>query len=62
MTGSIAASGNCYSLITAEYKDFDDLSGWGGSIYGIFYGLFYDCSALTSAPKLPANTLADYCY
>lgn len=61
MTGSIAASGNCYSLITAEYKDFDDLTGWGGS-NGIFYRLFYNCSALTSAPKLPANTLADQCY
>ena len=24
--------------------------------------MFYPCSALTEAPKLPAKTLADYCY
>lgn len=27
-----------------------------------FYGLFMDCKALTSAPELPATTLADKCY
>lgn len=27
-----------------------------------FYNLFDDCTALTSAPELPAETLADYCY
>lgn len=27
-----------------------------------FYYLFNDCRALTSAPELPAKTLADYCY
>lgn len=27
-----------------------------------FYYLFIDCRALTSAPELPAKTLADYCY
>ena len=27
-----------------------------------FYGLFMDCKALTSAPELPATTLAQFCY
>ena len=27
-----------------------------------FCYLFYDCGVLTSAPELPAKTLADYCY
>lgn len=27
-----------------------------------FYRLFYNCQALTSAPELPAKTLANYCY
>ena len=24
--------------------------------------MFYKCSSLTNAPKLPATTLAEYCY
>ena len=27
-----------------------------------FCGLFFNCSVLTSAPELPATTLADFCY
>ena len=27
-----------------------------------FYRLFYNCQTLTSAPELPAKTLANYCY
>ena len=30
--------------------------------YGCYNGMFYDCSALTTAPELPATTLADGCY
>ena len=52
MTGSIAASGNIQSLLgwsekTSEY---------------CFYRLFYDCASLTSAPELPATTMAGGCY
>ena len=52
MTGSIAASGNIMSLLNFS----DTLT------YDAFYGLFKNCSALTTAPELPATTLADSCY
>lgn len=30
--------------------------------YYCFYGMFYNCSSLAIAPKLPATVLAGYCY
>ena len=56
MSGSIAASGNIMSLID------DGLCGTGTMGSRCFEQLFKDCSALTSAPYLPATTLSDYCY
>ena len=52
ISGQVSASGNIQSLlgtneITANY---------------CFYGLFYNCSSLISAPELPATELASYCY
>ena len=52
MTGSIAASGNIMSLLNFS----DTLTDYG------FYNLFNYCTALTSAPTLPATTLAESCY
>ena len=56
MTGSIAASGNIMSLV--------DLNCQTTTIpyQGTFYKLFYNCTKLTSAPELPATTLATSCY
>lgn len=52
MTGSIAASGNIMSLLNFS----DTLTDHG------FYNLFKYCTALTSAPELPATTMAPWCY
>lgn len=56
MSGQIAASGSIMSL----------LDGTGNSTvinYGYcFSALFYDCASLTTAPELPATTLAESCY
>lgn len=56
MSGSIAASGNIMSLID------DGLCGTGTMGSNCFKQLFKDCSALISAPYLPATTLSSYCY
>ena len=55
MSGSLAASGNIMSLV--------DRTGFSKEIplKNCFYKLFKDCS-LTSAPELPATTLASGCY
>ena len=58
MTGKISGSGNTNSLL-------DD--GDGSTITTIpndccYYSLFYNCSSLTTAPRLPATTLANDCY
>ena len=52
MTGSIAASGNIMSLLnfSTTLRDY------------AFYKLFGDCTSLTTAPELPATTLAANCY
>ena len=57
MTGSIAASGNIMSII-------DDGVCTTTTIPNnyCFYGMFYDCTSLTTAPELPATTLRIYCY
>ena len=57
MTGRIAASGSVNTLLSKD-----------GIIINInqstfaFFGLFRDCTSLTTAPALPATTLADSCY
>ncbi|MBP5455447.1 MAG: leucine-rich repeat protein, partial [Paludibacteraceae bacterium] len=56
MKGKIAASGSVMSLIDGD--------GTSMVILGdtCFSNLFYGCSALTTAPELPATTLTDACY
>ena len=49
-TGDIRTLLDCISYKTVETKD------------SRFNNLFYECRALTSAPKLPAKTLASDCY
>jgi len=58
MTGKVAGSGNINSLL-------DD--GDGSTITTIpngycYYALFYNCSSLTTAPRLPATTVTTRCY
>ena len=52
MTGSIVASGNIMSLLnfSTTLPDY------------AFYGMFEGCTSLTTAPELPATTLAKNCY
>ena len=52
MTGTINASGNTMSLL--NYKS--------EASYRCFSMLFQNCTALTTAPKLPATTLGTSCY
>ena len=52
ITGKIAATGNCMSMLNFSYK----MTAYD------FYYLFDGCSSLTSAPELPATVLAEYCY
>jgi hypothetical protein len=55
MSGSIAASGSVMSLL--------DGKGKSKSVpQECFYRLFYDCTALTQAPELPATELGEGCY
>ena len=55
MTGKIAASGNIQFLL--------DKTGELLSVYDFCYSfLFEDCTSLTTAPELPATTLATNCY
>jgi hypothetical protein len=56
-SGKIAASGNIMFLIdkTGELKDLS------GKNY-CYYCMFYNCTSLTQAPALPAETLAHSCY
>ena len=55
MSGRIAASGSIMSLLDR----IDPPDSVPGSCYS---GMFRDCTSLTSAPALPATTLASYCY
>ena len=52
----VSCSGNIMSLI--DYENLPDTIPCGIC----FYGLFENCSFLTSAPELPATTLVDHCY
>ena len=56
MSGKIVASGNIMSLLDKTCQ-----STTISNIYCYYY-LFYNCTSLTTAPALPATTLADYCY
>ena len=55
MTGKIAASGNIQTLLKA------DGSRTNAPAY-CYYNMFNDCTSLTTAPDLPATTLASSCY
>ena len=55
MTGKISASGNIQYLLDKT----GELLSVNNSCY---YRLFYECTSLTTAPNLPATTLANNCY
>ncbi len=57
-TGRVKAHGNVQSLL------YDDNFVNNNTIPNIscFANLFFNCSALTTAPVLPATTLTNYCY
>ena len=52
----VACTGDIRTLLNWKYYDTVDTQN------ARFCYLFYDCGVLTSAPELPAKTLADYCY
>ena len=56
MSGKIAASGSVMSLVDG----FGNESAIPNE--GCFTQLFFECSALTQAPELPAVDLKDFCY
>ena len=56
MTGSISASGSVMSLIDGTGETTTIPCDF------CFCRMFYNCTALTVAPKLPATTLASDCY
>ena len=58
MTGTIEASGNCNSMLSSDFKNITSLSGYKFA----FSLLFYKCTSLVQAPKLPATTLETSCY
>lgn len=53
---SVACTGDIRTLV--DYRNYENAS----TANARFCSLFRDCSQLTSAPALPATTLADYCY
>ena len=55
MTGKIAASGNCNAI-----WNYQDLNAPLKACCG--WCMFRDCTSLTTAPELPATTLANSCY
>ena len=57
-TGKFECHGNIMSLLYGD--GFEDKTSI--PIAACFYGLFGGCSSLTTAPELPATTLADRCY
>lgn len=57
MTGKIAASGSVTSLTDEKGNDSNvQLQN------GCYKYMFYNCTSLTTAPKLPAKSLAESCY
>lgn len=57
MSGKIAASGNVMSLCSGD--DFENVTTVPTDAFSL---LFKDCASLTTAPILPATTLAILCY
>ena len=54
MSGSLACEGNVMSLIGETATEIP--CGY------CYYDMFSDCTSLTTAPELPATTLAENCY
>lgn len=52
----VACTGDIRTLL--DWEDYENVETKDAR----FYNLFRNCTALTSAPKLPATTLASYCY
>ena len=52
----VACTGDIRTLLNWKYYDTVDTQN------ARFCGLFSDCRVLTSAPELPAEILADWCY
>ena len=60
LTGTnISCSGNIENLLNHETVTAGEHPNMGESCYGY---LFYNCTSLTTAPELPATTLAARCY
>lgn len=55
-TTPVACSGDIRTLV--DWKNYETAD----TRSAIFYGLFENCTVLTSAPELPATNLADQCY
>ena len=55
-TTPVACSGDIRTLV--DYENYDTAN----TSQAVFKELFKDCTQLTTAPRLPATTLADYCY
>lgn len=55
----IACKGNIENLLDYETVSAGEHPTMTTSCYSY---MFYNCTALTTAPELPATTLADYCY
>lgn len=58
LSGSVSASGNIMSLLTRNENVATTIT----MDTSCFANLFNRCTSLTSAPKLPATTLANHCY
>ena len=58
MKGKLEASGNCNSMLPMDIRTDMSLYDYPRAFYRMFSG----CTALTSAPQLPATTLAESCY
>ena len=56
MSGKIAASGNIMSLLDKTCQSTTISNKY------CYYYMFYGCTSLTTAPTLPATTLANNCY
>ncbi len=56
MSGKIAASGNIMSLLDKTCQSTTISNNY------CYYSMFRDCTSLTTAPALPATTLATSCY
>lgn len=56
MSGKIAASGNIMSLLDTTCKSTTISNKY------CYYSMFRGCTSLTTAPELPATTLAEGCY